>query len=289
MSKLQLHFKTIIYSLTNTVVDSSHISQYFNELSNNYNKQYFNNITSSSTPMLDEIIYKLQSTPKDNLNILDIGCGTGFNSNYLYSKLKTGTYTLVDISEGMLLYAKKLCNFNCSFIENDMLDYLKSCSTDSMDIIVCSYAISYHLPKEIIKECSRVLKNGGFLGVIDNLKRTLPEINKLCSKLIVNNSHLLNKPIIKLNYSSNEYFFEKMFVDNRFNRINLKSDHTVINFDNKASLCYFLCSSGILTPLDFSINLEDYEAKLMVSNLLDTYNINSLTHKYIWGTFRNDK
>lgn len=289
MSKLKLHFKSTMYSLTNNIVGSNHISQYFNKLSTNYNEQYFNNVTISSTPMLDEIIYKLKSTPKDTLNILDLGCGTGFNSNYIYRKVKNGTYTLVDISTEMLSFAKKSCDFSCNFIESDMLDYLKTCSDSSMDVIICSYAISYHLPKNIIKECSRVLKNGGFLGVIDNLKRNLPELSKIYLKLIDNNTHLLNKSILKLNYPSNEYFFEKMFVDNRFNRINLKSDSNMINFDNKAILCDFLCNSGILTPLCFSIDLQHSEVKLSLINLLNIYNINSLTHKYIWGAFRNDK
>lgn len=289
MSKFKLYLKTIMYSLNRNIVDSNDISKFFNKLSTNYDSKYFNNITSSSTPMLDEIIHKLRVNPKDTLNVLDIGCGTGFNSNYIYSKLKSGNYTLVDISKGMLSSAKSNCNFNCTFIESDMLNYLKTCSDDSMDLIISSYSISYHLPKDIIKECSRVLKNGGFLGVIDTLKSTLPELKKFHSKFLIKNQHLLTKSILKLNYPRNEYFFEKMFVDNRFNRLNLKSTSTIVNFDNKACLYDFLCYSGIFTPLAFSINLDDSEAKLNLINLLDTYNVNSLTHKYIWGSFRNDK
>lgn len=289
MSKLKLYFKTIMYSLNNNVVNSNDISNSFNNLSNKYNSDYFNNITTTSTSMLDEIIYKLKVSPKDNLNILDLGCGTGFSSNYIYNKLKSGNYTLVDISKGMISSAKINCNFNCTFIESDMLAYLKTCSDNSMDVIISSYSISYNSPKEIIKECSRVLKNGGFLGVIDTLKKTLPELKKFHLKFLIKNQHLLTKSILKLNYPRNEYFFEKMFVDNRFNRLNLKSNSTTVNFHNTACLCDFLYSSSIFTPLAFSINLDDSGAKFNLINLLNTYNINSLTHNYIWGSFRNDK
>lgn len=289
MKNLKFYFKFIIYYLTNNIISSKDIGKSFDRISNNYDSIYLKQIINSSTPMLDEIINKLQSNTKEDLNILDLGCATGFNSNYIYSKLKTGTYILVDISKGMLNNAKSNCDFNCVFVESDMLAYLNKCSDNSMDVIICSYAISYNCPKKIIKECCRVLKNGGFFGVIDNLKGTLPELKKLYPKLLVNHQDLVNKLIVKLPYSRNEYFFEKMFVDNRFNRINLKSDSHMLNFNNKTILCDFLCTSGVLSPLDSAIDLEHPRVKSTLSNLLDYYNINNLTHKYIWGSFRNDK
>lgn len=289
MKNLKLYFKFIKYYLTNNIINSKDISKSFNRISSNYDSVYLKQITSSSTPMLDEIINKLQAKTKEDLNILELACGTGFNSNYIYSKLKTGTYTLVDISKNMLTSAKSNCDFNCIFVESDMLAYLNNCSDNSMDVIICAYAISYHSPKEIIKECCRVLKNGGFFGVIDNLKGTLPELKKLYPKLLIEHYDLVNKLIIKLPHSRNEYFFEKMFVDNRFNRINLKSSSHTLNFNNKTNLCHFLSTSGILSPLDCAINLEHSEVKSTLTNLLDYYNINRLTHKYIWGFFRNDK
>lgn len=246
-------------------------------------------IISSSIPMLDEIINKLKTNSNEDLNILDLACGSGFNSNYIYTYLKTGNYTLVDLCPEILNSSKENLTFNFTFIESDILSYLNGCSNDSMDIIICTYGISSYPPKKIIKEFCRVLKNGGFLGVIDNLKGTFPEIKKIYSKLILKHYNLIENFIFKSNYSRNEYFFEKMFVYNRFNRLNLRSDSNILNFNNIDSLFNFLSSNDKLSPLNSLLNIEHSEVKSTVINFLETYNINTITAKYIWGAFRNDK
>lgn len=288
MKILNLHLKKIKYYFTNNTVTLNDISKAFTKVSNN-SSIYLEEITSSSIPMLDEIINKLKSNSKTDLNILDLGSGTGFNSNYLYNKLKVGNYTLIDISPGMIAKAKNSCDFNCSFIESDMLSYLISCDDNSIDVIISSYAISYHSPKVIIKECARVLKNGGFFGIIDSLKGNFPELKNINSKLLINHSNLLGKSIGNLNHFKYEYYFEKAFVDNRFNRLNLKSNSLQLNFDDNTILRDFISNSGILSPLDSAMDLEDPEVKLTLASLIDDYNITALTHKYIWGSFRNDK
>ena len=289
MKKIKFYCRIIKLYLTNNIITLKDISKSFDKVSSHNESIHLKEITSSSIPMLNEIINKLQSSPKNNLKVLDLACGTGFNSNYLYTKLETGTFTLVDISKNTLDNAKYNCSFNCNFVQSDMLSYLKTCSDSSMDIIICAYAISYDSPKAIVKECCRVLKNGGFFGVIDNLRGSYPELKNICSKLLIEHSSLINNLSVKLNSPRNEYFFEKMFVDNRFNRINLKSNTHILNFNTKANLCDFLSTSGVLSPLDSSINLEDSTVKSGLLNLLQYNNINSLTHKYIWGSFRNDK
>lgn len=289
MNTLKFYFKIIKYYLTNNIVSLKDISKSFNKVSANNNSLYLNKITPSSIPMLEEIISKLKQDLISDLNILDIGCGCGFNSKYLHNQLKVGSYTLVDISNGMLNKAKNICSFNCTFIEDDMLSYLNTCDANSMDVIICTYSISYHSPKKLIKQCSRVLKNGGFFGVIESLRGTLPELKNIPTKILITNNQLMNKSTKKLPYPRNEYLFEKMFVDCRFNRINLKSESHTLYFNNNDNLCNFITSSGILSPLDSVINLDDSDIKYTLTNLLDSNSINSLTHKYIWASFRNDK
>ena len=250
----------------------------------NLQEMYYLNI-----PMLDEIINKLQTSPKNNLNILDLSCGSGFNSTYIYSKLQTGTYTLVDISQKNISSYQEDFIFDYTIIESDFLSYLKSCPDNSMDVITFSYGISYYYPKKIIKECSRVLKNGGLLGVIECSKKTFPEIKKILPILIINHYNLINNFIFKSHYFRNEFFFEKFFVDNRFNRLNLSSNSHTINFKDNASIYSFISCKDIFTPLDSKVNISHPDAKFTIMDFLYNNNINVLTHKYIWGTFRNDK
>lgn len=288
MNKLKLSLKNYKYYLTNNIITLQDVSKSFNKVSN-YSSTYLNEITYSSIPMLDEIINKLKHNSSRSLNVLDLGSGMGFNCIYLNNNLKYGNYTLVDISPGMIAKSKKNCDFNCTFIENDILSYLNNCNDNSMDVIISSYSISYNSPKEIIKECCRVLKNGGYFGVIDTLKGSLPELQNIDSKIITNHYNLLNKSYKKLNHFRYEYYFEKIFVDNRFNRIKLLSDSIALNFINTSNVHDFISFSGILSPLDCVINLQDSKVKSTLTNLINTNNITLLTHKYIWGTFRNDK
>jgi len=65
---------------------------------------------------------------------------------------------------------------------------------------------------------------------------------------------IINKS--KTNPKRNEYFFEKMFLDNRFNRLNLKSNSNIINFVNRDSIFDFLSSKDKLSPLNSLINIE---------------------------------
>ncbi|MGL5087688.1 MAG: methyltransferase domain-containing protein [Clostridium sp.] len=289
MTKFKFFIKTLKLYITNNFIASKDISKSFNNQISDSQVKYYNMQSSTSIPMLDEIITKLQCNELSNINVLEIGCGLGFSSTYLYNKLSYGSYTLVDISQNMLVKAKNICNFHCNFVESDMLSYLNNCPDNSFDVIICSYAISYSSPKDIIKECSRVLKNNGYLGVIDNLKGNFPEIINFKRKFLVSNYDSINRLPFKLNLPLNEYFFEKMFVDYRFNRLNLKSNSNTLNFSNKASLHGFLLTPSILPTIHYSLNLEDSDAKSSFIDLIETSNINILTHKYIWGAFRNDK
>lgn len=293
MSKFKYYFRILKLYILNRHITLSDISKSYDTISSENQMLDSSLIHSSCIPMLDEIITKVQSN-KDmesnkTINILDLGCGYGFNSNYLYSKLSYGNFTLVDISKNTIIKAKDFCDFNCNFVESDMLSFLNNCPHNSFDIIVCSYAIGYDSPKEIIKECSRVLKYRGYLGVIDNLKCSFPQIKKVVSKAKYNNSRLITKVPLKLNLYHNDYFFEKAFVDNKFNRLNLKTVTSTINFANTASLYDFVSTSGIIPPLSLSLNTDHCDVKTSFLALLNHNNIKSLTHNYIWGAFRNDK
>jgi O-antigen chain-terminating methyltransferase len=98
---------------------------------------------------------------KEELKILDLGCGRG---EWLELVIEKGfNATGVDLDEGML-EACKVRNLNV--IKKDALEFLKSVSDESY-IAVSGFHIVEHLPfnvlKDLVKESLRVLKAGGLL------------------------------------------------------------------------------------------------------------------------------
>ncbi|GAB6169259.1 class I SAM-dependent methyltransferase [Clostridium carnis] len=289
MKALKLYSKILKNFFLGKTVNITDISNSYNKVSNTYEKYFLSEMHKYNIEMLTVLIEKYTLSNKESFNILDLACGTGFNSTFINKNLTNSSFTLVDISWGMLSLAKQNCTFNCNFVESDMLSYLKNCKENSFDIIICAWAIKYQNPHKIIKECSRVLKAGGSFSVIVNLKNTLPEIRKVYPKLLKEHSNLVNKVMIELPNPLSEYTFEKWFVDEKFNRIKVQSGSHCHVFNNTFDLVNWVTSTGALAGFDTMLDLSNDEVKNTFSTLLNKYNLNQVTHKYVWGVFRNDK
>ena len=108
-------------------------------------------------PYIEEL-----STIKDNIEILDVGCGRGEWLELLkdngYNKAKG-----LDLNRIMVQHSKEL---GLNVIEADVIDYLKKQGNQSLSIIT-GFHIIEHLPLDILlklfEESYRVLKNGGMI------------------------------------------------------------------------------------------------------------------------------
>ena len=195
--------------LTNKFTDLDDIANSYNIVSENYEDIFLKEMHKYNEEMLKEIIIQYSDMNFDQeLNILDLACGTGFNSRFLNENLNKSKFTLVDISKGMLNESIKNCNFKAEFIKKDMLSFLSECDDNTFNIVICSWAIKYQEPKKIIKEVSRVLKKDGYFGVIVNLKNTLPEVRKIYPKLLLDNYIEVDKFMKELPNTLNKYSFQ---------------------------------------------------------------------------------
>lgn len=96
----------------------------------------------------------------ENLQILEIGCGTGKNTEFLQTK--AAKLVGADFSEEMLAKAKaKIKAENVEFRRLDLRDVWEF-SDDSFDLVTCSLALE-HIEKIdfVFAEAARVLKSGG--------------------------------------------------------------------------------------------------------------------------------
>lgn len=276
--------------LTKKFTDLEDIANSYNRLSKNYEYIFLKEMHKYNEEMLKEIIIQYYDMDLDKeLNILDLACGTGFNSRFLNKTLNKAKFTLVDISKGMLNESKNNCNFKASFFEKDMLSFLKECNDNSFDIVICAWAIKYQEPKNIVKEVSRVLKKDGYFAVIVNLKSTLPEVRKIYPRLLLENYIYVDKIMKELPNPINTGSFKKWFIKNKFSKIAIKSGNHIFKFNTSEEAVNFVTSTGALAGFDSMIDVMDKRIQDKMVHLFNSKNITTITHKYVWGVFKNAK
>ena len=270
--------------------DLKDIAASYNRVSKNYEEVFLKEMHVYNEEMLKNLIINSSDKYIDKeISILDLACGTGFNSNFLSKTFSKSNFTLVDISEGMLNEAKRNCIFKAKFIESDMLSYLKDCDDNSFDIVICAWAIKYQNPREIIKEVSRVLKSHGYFAVIVNLKSTLPEIRKIYPTLVMKNYKDITKLMKELPNPKNENNFKNWFIKNRFLVKKIKFGEHIFKFESANEAIDFVTTTGALAGFDNMINMQSNRVKDNMIDLFNNKEIKTITHKYIWGIFKNDK
>jgi ubiquinone/menaquinone biosynthesis C-methylase UbiE len=158
-----------------------------------------------------EISAHLDCTTKE---VLELGCGKGFNSAYLAKKFGETNFTGIDITEQHLLYAKKRAhattNLHFNYGDFHQLEQADS----SIDIVFELEAICHSdKPETVLEEVYRVLKPGGkfilYEGfrteTFDKCTKTQKEAAVLIEKtMAVNNGH----PILEWLYFAKKAGFE---------------------------------------------------------------------------------
>ena len=221
--------------------------------------------------------------------VLDLACGTGYNTRFLQRKGVEAEFTLVDLSEGMLAQAKaKAINQRqLTFIHQDMLSYLQSCPDESYDTIICTWAIKYQPPLQVIKECARVLKQGGRVAVLVNTADTLPEMRALYPRLLIRNVFHIRQIMMDLPNPKSRKMFQYWFRSCGFDVVNVRKARHRFRFANATKLVEFLTSTGALAGYDLMIDLRSDRMKQQMIAYFNRKQINSTEHRFIYGIFEN--
>lgn len=236
----------------------------------------------------DRVLTLLLSQPVGQ-KVLDLACGTGYNTRFLQRKGVDAEFTLVDLSEGMLAQAKDraIDQRQLTFLQQDMLSYLQSCPDEKYDTILCTWAIKYQPPLQIIKECARVLKKGGRMAVLVNTADTLPEMRALYPRLLIRNVFRIRKIMIDLPNPKSGQRFQHWFVSCGFKAVIVKRARHCFHFANAAKLVEFLTSTGALAGYDQMIDLRSDRMKQQMITYFNKRRINSTEHRFIYGIFEN--
>lgn len=235
----------------------------------------------------DEVLEGFRrALPYDAKCLLDLACGTGYNSQKLERFYPKARFYLVDISEGMLKEAKKKKIKNACYIQKDMLSFLKEQPDGMLDGVVCCWAIKYQPPHKIIKEVYRVLKPGGIFGVIVNTKKTLPEIRKIYPKLLLDNPEKIQSIMFNLPNPKNKAIFLRWFKRAGFQVLSEKAGKKVFRFQNGRVLTDWITHTGALAGFDCMIDLKDKRMQKKLIENLSKKDIYSITHHFVWAILK---
>ena len=94
----------------------------------------------------------------DDIQILDVGCGTGIELNYIWKQMPNAHVTCVDMSRGMLdlLLKNHSCNHNnITIIESSYINW--TYPEDAFDIVVSNMTMHHLWPEEKVEVYRKII------------------------------------------------------------------------------------------------------------------------------------
>lgn len=192
----------------------------------------------------NKYLAQIASVINDNVNVLDLGCGTGLISNLLANKYPTSNFTGVDFSDS-IYYARKFSakhNIkNTKFIKQDILNFSSSSQYD----VVIAQGVLHHIPeyKKAIEKTKALVKEGGYLVV--GLYHPMGKIAKRLFNITYNSNTLYldqEKNPFELSFSGGEVkdLFADFFLESAFpSTINsIMAVHALFNYTNGGLVTY---------------------------------------------------
>ncbi len=222
-------------------VNSNHTADY-DKAAVSYDDYYSQNLGKSALEMLQKI-----PVQEDNY-VLDLACGTGYFTHRLSRKVgSNGKVDAVDLSFGMLQRNKEIAAekglSNITFVQSDALSFLSNLSNNSVDGIVCGWGICYMEHDKFLRELERVLKTGGFVGIIENKASSLKEVSNIYTKALIEYPKALIKNI-NINLPKNKNYLVNKFRQRSFYILDTWEGQVTINCQNGQQIADYITKSG---------------------------------------------
>lgn len=235
----QLIYRTVMLKLSR--INSDPTTDY-NAAAASYDAYYSKYLGKGALEMLEKLPFE------SGQHILDLACGTGFFTHRLAEKVgKNGKVVAVDLSFGMLqqnqenALSKGLANI--TFIESDALSFLSGLSDNSVDGIVCGWGICYMEHEKFLREIERIVKPGGFIGIIENRACTLKAVSDLFTKVLINYPKAMIKNMV-IHLPKDKNYLSKLFGKGSFHVENAWDGEVIVPCNNGNEVLEYMVKSG---------------------------------------------
>jgi ubiquinone/menaquinone biosynthesis C-methylase UbiE len=203
-----------------------------------------------------QLMKRLPVSP--GMRVVDLACGTGFFTHPLAQKVGTAGHVIaVDLSPGMLARnrhqaeAKGLANIQ--FVEADALELLASLEASSVDGVVCGWGICYMNHARLRTEIERVVRPGGFMGLIENRASTLKAVSDVFERVLLRHSDALVKHM-KVNLPKGHQHLRKAFCKSALKPMHAWDGNVTVPCGNGQAIAEYMvrsgASAGFLDALD---------------------------------------
>lgn len=244
---IKLIMKVCYYYITKNKVSVQDIGHSYNKISPTYQSLYLSAMQTYNDQMLSHLTKKV---PQGKL--LDLAGGSGYNSLFLKNLRPSYEIDLVDISPEMLqLCDNKAINKTCS----SMSQFMNAHCANDYDAIICTWALMYENPHLILKECHRLLKKGGYLYILVNSKKTLPEIRRTYPKLLMKYVNEVTTLMMDLPNPKDASMLKKWGEKENLTCIFSEDALHQFTFDSWQEATTFVTSTGALAGYDKMIDL----------------------------------
>ncbi len=172
ISSVQFGMRVLWLVLGRRFVDADDIRDDYNRLCRTYDDCFGSHVSRHSQRLIERLPIAR------GMRVVDLAAGTGTLTVPLAQRVGAdGHVTSVDRSAGMQTVCRRKCREGAlaqvAFVENDMLAALKTLPEGEFDGVTCGWAIGYSDPVELLCQAQRILKPGGFVGIIENARHTL--------------------------------------------------------------------------------------------------------------------
>lgn len=288
LNKMKLMMRVGWFIISNKYANSL---KDYDKVSNDYD-YFFSNIMGRHSL---ELLNKIDIRPGQH--VLELACGTGFITAEIARRLHgRGTITAVDQSFGMLDIARrKLSEFDelkVNIHQNDMMNFLRSIPSSSVDIVVCGWAICYTDPVALFREVRRVLKPNGQVGIIET-RIDSEEILMRAFEKVINDDPSFLRRYIKLKLPNDAGVLRKWFSKGKLKPIECWEGEQILPCRNAKEAMDWILRSGAAAGFLDMIDREREEEILnrieeQINIFIEEANTFKLSHTYVAGVALKD-
>jgi trans-aconitate methyltransferase len=234
-------------------------------------------------PVTDRLLARVP-LPKSGV-VFDLGCGTGYTTEWLARQAPALRIQAQDLSRGMLnVAAEHVRSERVTFACNDMLDFLKGQADGTAALVLSAWAIGYSKPWNILKETFRTLEPGGHFALVVNLLDTLRPIYFAFRKTMQRFPEKL-RALSWPRFPASRQAFERQAAARGFELVWSEDGRMEVGATSTASLSWLL-NTGILAGFDAMLPLRsDSEAAAWFEQCLRS-RAEPLEHHYLLAVLR---